>query len=131
MFQMDKALKSQGHTAIYLPPYHTELNAIELICSNLKVFVRRRNLQFKKVKVEELTQESIESIDENEWSSRYKHVMDIEKELWRRDIAVEEEVDRVIIYVASDCDVSISEDTDTASEGNESTDTADESKSFV
>ena len=28
MFQMDKVLKSHGHTAIYLPPYHTELNAI-------------------------------------------------------------------------------------------------------
>ena len=46
---------------------------------------------------------------------------------------MEEEVDRVIIYVdsASDSDVSDSEDTDTASEGNETTDTADESKLFM
>ena len=58
-------------------------------------------------------------------------MMDIEQEFWRRDIAVEEEVDRVIIYVDSDSDVSDSEDTDTASEGNESTDTAEESKLFV
>ena len=57
--------------------------------------------------------------------------MDIEQEFWRRDIAVEEEVDRVIIYVDSNSDVSDSEDTDTASEGNESTDTAEESKLFV
>ena len=42
---------------------------------------------------------------------------------------MEEEVDRVIIYVDSNSDVSDSEDT--ASEGNESTDTADESKLFV
>ena len=55
--------------------------------------------------------------------------MDVEQELWRRDIAVEEEVDRVIIYVDSDSDVSDSEDKDT--EGNESTDTADESKLFM
>ena len=95
------------------------------------MFVGRGNLQFKKVKVEELAQESIESIDEKEWSSCSKLVMDIEQELWRRDIAVEEEVDRVTIYVDSDSDVSDSEDTDTASEGNESTDTADESKSFM
>ena len=131
MFQMDKVLKSHGHTAIYLPPYHTKLNAIELVSSNLKVFVGCRNLQFKKVKVEELAQESIKSIGEKEWSSCCKHVIDIEQEFWRRDTAVEEEVDRVLIYVAPDSDVSNLEDTDTASEGNELTDTADESKSFV
>ena len=57
--------------------------------------------------------------------------MDIDQEFWRRDIAVEEEVDRVIIYVDSDSHVNDSEHTDTASEGNKSTDTADESKLFV
>ena len=55
--------------------------------------------------------------------------MDIDQEFWRRDIAVEEEVDRVIIYVDSDSHVNDSEHT--ASEGNKSTDTADESKLFV
>ena len=44
---------------------------------------------------------------------------------------MEEVVDRVIIYVDFDSNVSDSEDADTASEGIESTDTADESKLFV
>ena len=44
---------------------------------------------------------------------------------------MEEEVDRVIIYVDSDNDVSDSEDIDTASVGNKSTDTADESNLLV
>ena len=57
--------------------------------------------------------------------------MDIEQEFWSRDIAVEEEVDRVIIYVDSDSHVNDLEDTDRASEGNKSTDTADETKLFV
>ena len=39
-------------------------------------------------------------------------------EFWRRDIVVEEEVDRVIIYVDSDINVSDSEDTDIASDTN-------------
>ena len=46
-------------------------------------------------------------------------------------IAVEEEVNRVIIYVDSDSDVTDSEDSDTASVDNKSMDTADESKLFV
>ena len=57
--------------------------------------------------------------------------MDIEQEFWRRDIAVVEEVDRVIIYVNSNSDVSYSEDTDTASEDDESRDTGEQSKVFV
>ena len=85
----------------------------------------------KKAKVEELKQKGIESISEKEWSACCKHVMDIEHEFWRRDIAVEEEVDRVIIYVDSNSDVSDLEDTYTALEGNESTNTANESKLFV
>ena len=84
-FQIDKVLKSHGHTANRLPPYHAILNAIELIWSILKRFVGRQNLQFKKTKSEELTQEGIESICEKEWSACCKHVMDIEQKFWRRD----------------------------------------------
>ena len=43
--------------------------------------------------VEELTQEGIESIGEKIRLICCQHVMDIEQEFWRRDIAVEEEVD--------------------------------------
>ena len=53
-----------------------------------------------------LTQEGIDCIGEKEWSTCCKHVMDIEQEFWRRYIAMEEEVDRVIIYVDPDSDVS-------------------------
>ena len=56
-----QVLKLHGHNAIRLPPYHAELNAIELIWSNLKGFVGRQNFQFKKAKVEELTLEGIGS----------------------------------------------------------------------
>ena len=56
--------------------------------------------------------------------------MDIEQEFWRRNIAVEKVVDRVIIYVDSDSEVVDSEEADRASEGIESTNIA-ESKLFV
>ena len=60
-----------------------------------------------------------------------KHVRKIDQEYWKRDKAVEEEIDRVIIYVDSNSAVSDSEGTDTASEGDESADTADETKLFL
>ena len=75
MFQIDKVLKSHGHTAIRLPPYHAELNAIELILSKLKGYVRHRNLRIKQAKVEELAQDGMDCIGEKEWSACCKHVM--------------------------------------------------------
>ena len=60
-----------------------------------------------------------------------KHVREIEQEYLKRDITVEEEIDWVIIYVDADSDVSNSERTDTAYEGDESTGTADETKLFL
>ena len=88
MFRIDKVLKSNGHTAISLPPYHAELNAIKLIWSNLKGYVRHRNLQFKKV--EELTQEGIDCIGREGKVGLLKTCdADVEQEFWRRDIAVE------------------------------------------
>ena len=35
-FVVDEMLKEHGHTAIRLPPYHVDLNPIELIWANLK-----------------------------------------------------------------------------------------------
>ena len=35
-FVVDEMLKEHGHTAIRLPPYHADLNPIELIWANLK-----------------------------------------------------------------------------------------------
>ena len=99
-----------------------------MIWANLKGYVGRRNLHFRKTSVERLIEEGKENIGEREWSACCKHIREIEQEYWKRDIAVEEEIDRAIIFVDS---VSDSEGTDIASEGDESTDTADETKLFL
>ena len=102
-----------------------------MIWANLKGYVGRRNLHFRKTGVETLIEEAIENIGEREWSVCYKHIREIEQEYWKREITVEEEIDRVIIFVDSDSDVSDSEDSDPAAEGDESTDTVDETHLFL
>ena len=47
-FVVDETLKQHGHTAIRMPPYHAELNSIELIMAMLKGKVARSNLTLKK-----------------------------------------------------------------------------------
>ena len=54
----------------------------------------------------------------------------MEQECRKRDVAEKEKIDRVIIFVDSDSDVSDNEGIATASEGDKSTDTADETTLF-
>lgn len=129
-YRVDQLLKTHGHLALRLPPYHADLNAIELIWSNLKGYIGRRNLRFRMADVQSLIQEGVDSIGEKEWSACCSHVEAVELEYRKRDIAVDEEVERVLIYVDSDSDVS-DDSTDTASEGDKSTDSAEESKLFM
>ena len=102
-----------------------------MIWANLKGYVEQRNLHFRKTIVETLIYEGIENIDERDWSACCKHVREIKQECRKRDVAQEEETDRVIISVDSDSDVSDNEGTATASEGDKSTDTADDTKLFL
>ena len=102
-----------------------------MIWANLKGYVEQRNLHFRKTSVETLIDEGIENIDEREWSACCKHIREMEQECRKRDVAEEEEIDRVIIFVDSDSDVSDNEGTATASEDDKSTDTADETKLFL
>ena len=95
-----------------------------MIWATLKGYVGWRNLHFRKASVETLIDEGIENLGEREWSACCKHVREIET-------SVEEEIDRVIIFVDYDSDVSDSEGTDPAAEGDESTDTADETQLFL
>ena len=113
-----------------MPPYHAELDSIELIWAMLKEKVARSNLTLKKKDVKKLTEDAFESISPKDWASCCRHVKDVEKRFYATDIAVDDQVDRLVITVtssdentdtASDCDVGLTDEEriDTASEGHE------------
>ena len=111
-----------------MPPYHADLNSIELIWAMLKGKVAMSNLTLKKKDVKKLTEDAFESISQEDWASCCRHVKDDEKRFYATDIAVDDQVDRLVITVtssdedtASDCDGGSNDDerTDTASGGHE------------
>ena len=108
-----------------MPPYHAELNSIELNWAMLKGKRARSNLTLKKYDVEKLTEDAFESTSPEDWASCCRHVKDVEKRFNATDIAVDDQVDHLVITVTS-----IDEDTDTASDSDggstddERTDTA-------
>ena len=75
-------------------------------------------------------EDAFESISPEDWASCCRHVKDVEKRFYATDIAVDDQVDRLVITVtssdedtdtASDCDGGSTDDerTDTASGGHE------------
>ena len=77
-------------------------------------FIARKNFAFNLTAIKELIEEGIRGITPGEWAKCVEHVLSIEQVYWRKEIAVEEEHEPVVIDLSSDS--GCSSDTDTASE---------------
>lgn len=58
--RMDSLASAAGQTVVRLPPYHCQLNSIELMWSGVKGFAASRNTTFKLEDVEPLVQGTAE-----------------------------------------------------------------------
>jgi transposase len=64
-FKIDALLAEHGHSALRLPPYHPDLNPIELICASSKGYVTRKNVSFLLD-----DEEKFNIVTKEEWCSR-------------------------------------------------------------
>lgn len=101
-YAIDDLLTSHGHNVLRLPPYHPDLNPIELVWASLKQFVASRNVTFKLEAVKELCEEFFTSFSVNEWKSRCDHAKKCEDEFFKRDFVIDSIVDNFIINLAAD-----------------------------
>jgi RPA family protein len=74
-----------NHLVLRLPPYHNDLNPIELLWANIKGDVARNNTTFKLENVQTLTEEAINKISLDTIKSTFDHVKNIENEYWVND----------------------------------------------
>ena len=110
---VDEMLRKHRHSAIWLPPYHADLNAIELVWGDLKGYIARNNFTFKLSDLKQLIDETFEQVTAEKWANCWAHVESVEKKYWRNDIAVEKEIERIVMDVNSDdSDVNTSDNDD-------------------
>ena len=69
----------------------------------MKGYIARRNVSFKLTDVIQLTHDAMAAVTEDEWVSSCRHVEEVERKYWDADIAVEEEMEKIVIQVTS-CD---------------------------
>ncbi|CAH2107260.1 unnamed protein product [Euphydryas editha] len=67
--------KSTNRRVIRLPPYHCELNSVELVWAQVKGYVAPNNKSYKIYEVRTLLFQGVTKVDSRKWLSCVKHVI--------------------------------------------------------
>ena len=115
-YLIDNIVREYGHKVLR---YHPDLNAIELIWSQVKQIVASRNMTHRINDVLQITTETFENIETSNWKNACKHTDKCEEQYRSKDTAIDLAFDRLVINLADDIDFEV---TDTASAGEDSID---------
>ncbi|XP_035223741.1 uncharacterized protein LOC118196400 [Stegodyphus dumicola] len=112
-YKFDSMLEKHDFTALRLPPYHCDINAIEFVWGEIKQFVRNCNTTGDMVmnKLLIITKEALESVTMEEWKKYCTHVENVENDYWEKDGLIKDLSESLIISsdednvdMCSDCD---------------------------
>lgn len=109
-YRVEEIAQKYGHEILRLPPYHCELNPIEMIWSQVKGEVARENRTFKLNDVRGLLNKAIENVSPDNWRNCIQHVTKREEELWELDGLVDQ------VWEKQDLIISLTGDSDSESE---------------
>ena len=80
---VDGMARADGHEVVHLPPYHCELNPIELAWSQVKRHIKDNNRLFTLSAVKDLTHEGFQKVNSSLWKKLVEHVRrEFESKYW-------------------------------------------------
>ena len=94
---METVAKEYGHEILRLPPYHCELNPIELAWAAEKNYVAGENKDMSLDSVEKLLRKKREELPKDFWRKCVEHVKKIEENYWESDRIHNTKVEQLII----------------------------------
>ena len=103
-YVIDDLARERGHEILRLPPYHPDLNPIELIWNQIKQKVASRNVTHSINNVLTLAHEAVAEVSVSDWEKSCLHVEKIEAEYRSRDIVIDEQMERFVIDLAESSD---------------------------
>lgn len=101
-YVVDEMAKNRQITVLRLPPYHCELNPIELVWAQVKGEVARNNTTFKLNDVKVLLTNSLERVTADKWQSCINHVLKEEAKMWELDDLIDITIEPIIINIGSE-----------------------------
>lgn len=106
---VDEMAADVGHTVLRLPPYHCDLNPIELAWGYIKNGVARHNVSYKLGDVEKLLKNNIEQTSAELWKGFIEHTRKIEEEMWKIDDVADFFLDEQNQVIVTECSESESD----------------------
>lgn len=73
-YEVDHMAEEKGMIVCRLPPYHSELNPIELIWSQVKRHNAKHNVHFKASVMGKLIDDAFADVSEEQWKNYCRHV---------------------------------------------------------
>lgn len=101
-YVIDSLLQQHGHTVLRLPPYHPELNPIELIWAEVKNWVATNNTTFTIEDVKQLTVQKFGEITRESWQKKCDHVKKVEEDYVTSQPQIENAVENFIIQLGGE-----------------------------
>lgn len=95
---IDEFALNKGHDVLRLPPYHCELNPIEMVWAQVKHYIKMHNTTFKQRDIGQLIVEGYQNVTINNWQNYIRHIKDIESKMWIVD-NLQDDVEEFIINV--------------------------------
>lgn len=103
VYEIDRILEEHGHTIQRLPPYHCDLNSIELIWSLAKRKFAEKNINREKKEIPRLIEEAFTSITSDDWKKECNHVKNVENKYREQDYIIENYLEEFIIKLGDEC----------------------------
>lgn len=89
-YLIDDLVETYNHKILRLPPYHCELNPVELAWASVKGHVKKNNTSYKLCDVKTLLMEGIQRRDKNNmWPNFIRHTTEQEEKFNSIDFIVE------------------------------------------
>lgn len=115
-YAVDEMARTHNITVHRLPPYHCELNPIELAWAQIKSQVARNNTTFKLADVKGLFDSAVNSVTAESWQQFIEHVIKEENRMWDLDTRIDVTVEPLLIDLGAN-DSSSDDDSDSDSDG--------------
>lgn len=109
-YVLDDTVESEGHSVLRLPPYHPDLNPIELIWGEIKNFVASKNTTFNFSQVQSIAEEKIASMGPEDWKRKCEHVVKVEDEYLKNEGAIDTVLESFVISLGSESEMDSSAD---------------------
>lgn len=101
-YVVDEKAKQKDISVIRLPPYHCELNPIELIWAQVKGDIASKNVTFKLKDLKNLLPEALNKITAENWRNCENHTIKEENKMKELDQIIDHVTDQLIIHVGED-----------------------------